>query len=134
MDARSPLLPHDELRILADFKCVEDHVLGPGDILYVPPGMAHWGVARGECTTFSIGFRAPRINDMVSRWADSLLERLDPETFYTDGDMGAATRAGEIRPRDLQRARTQVSVPIMLTAEDSVTTGSRWAQTKRTSG
>jgi len=96
------------LRILADFACTEDHILGPGDILYVPPGMAHWGVARGECTTFSIGFRAPRINDMVSRWADSLLERLDPETFYTDGDMGPATRAGEIRPRDLERARAQV--------------------------
>jgi len=107
-NSRSPLLPHDELRILAEFACAEDHVLGPGDVLYVPPGMAHWGVARGECTTFSIGFRAPRINDMVSRWADSLLERLDPETFYTDGDMGPATRAGEIRPRDLERARAQV--------------------------
>ena len=111
-NSRSPLLPHDELRILADFACTEDHVLGPGDILYVPPGMAHWGVARGECTTFSIGFRAPRINDMVSRWADSLLERLDPETFYADGDMGPATRAGEIRPRDLERARAQVSAAI----------------------
>ncbi len=107
-NSRSPLLPHDELRILADFAGTEDYVLGPGDMLYVPPGMAHWGVARGECTTFSIGFRAPRINDMVSRWADSLLERLDPETFYTDGDMDPATRAGEIRPRDLQRARAQV--------------------------
>jgi len=111
-NSRSPLLPHDELRILADFACTEDYVLGPGDMLYVPPGMAHWGVARGECTTFSIGFRAPRINDMVSRWADSLLERLDPETFYTDGDMGPATRAGEIRPRDLERARAQVSAAL----------------------
>ncbi|MGL4564563.1 MAG: JmjC domain-containing protein [Halioglobus sp.] len=108
-NSRSPLLPHDELRILADFACTEDYVLGPGDMLYVPPGMAHWGVALGECTTFSIGFRAPRINDMVSRWADSLLERLDPESFYTDRDMGPATRAGEIRPRDLERARAQVS-------------------------
>jgi 50S ribosomal protein L16 3-hydroxylase len=111
-NSRSPLLPHDELRILADFACTEDHVLGAGDMLYVPPGMAHWGVARGECTTFSIGFRAPRINDMVSRWADSLLERLDPETFYTDGDMGPVTRAGEIRPRDLERARAQVSAAL----------------------
>jgi len=111
-DSRSPLLPHEELRILADFACVEEYVLGPGDILYVPPGMAHWGVAQGECTTFSIGFRAPRINDMVSRWADSLLERLDPEDFYSDGDIGPATRAGEIRPRDLERVRAQVSAAV----------------------
>jgi 50S ribosomal protein L16 3-hydroxylase len=107
-DSRSPLLPHDELRILREFTCREEYLLGPGDVLYVPPGVAHWGVARGECTTFSIGFRAPRINDMVSRWADSLLEQIDPDVFYSDSDVEAAARAGEIRPRDLERVRAQV--------------------------
>jgi 50S ribosomal protein L16 3-hydroxylase len=67
-DAASTLLPHDELRILDTFECEQEYLLGPGDMLYVPPGIAHWGIAQGECTTFSIGFRAPRINDMVSRW------------------------------------------------------------------
>ena len=59
-----------------------EYLLGPGDMLYVPPGIAHWGIAQGECTTFSIGFRAPRLNDMVSRWADRLLESIDPEIFF----------------------------------------------------
>ena len=122
-DSRSPQLPHEELRILADFACVEEYVLGPGDILYVPPGIAHWGVAQGECTTFSIGFRAPRINDMVSRWADSVLERLDPESFYSDGDIGPATRAGEIRQRDLERVRTQVSAAVGQTIEGQAVDG-----------
>ena len=110
--AGSPLLPHDELRILRDFNCTAEYVLGPGDILYVPPGIAHWGVAQGECTTFSIGFRAPRVNDMVSRWADSLLEQLDPEVFYSDSHTEPVTRAGEIRPRDLERARAQVQAAL----------------------
>ncbi len=107
-NSQSPLLPHDELRILRDFNCTQEYVLGPGDILYVPPGVAHWGVALGESTTFSVGFRAPRINDMVSRWADGLLEQLDPELFYSDAHIQPVTRAGEITPQDLERVRAQL--------------------------
>ena len=119
-DAQTPLLPHDELRILRDFHCVQEYVLGPGDILYVPPGVAHWGTAMGECTTFSIGFRAPRLSDMVSCWADKLLEHMDAERFYTDALMEPASRAGEIRPRDLERVRAQLQAAL----EEE--TGSQW--------
>lgn len=107
-NADTPLLPHDDLRILRDFNCTQEYLLGPGDILYVPPGIAHWGIAQGECTTFSIGFRAPRVNDMVSRWADRLLETMDTDLFYTDSHIEPASRAGEIRPRDLERVRAQL--------------------------
>ncbi|MCB1701366.1 MAG: cupin domain-containing protein [Halioglobus sp.] len=117
-DANSPLIAHDELRILQQFECREEHVLGPGDILYVPPGLAHWGVAQGECTTFSIGFRAPRINDLVSRWADRVLEQLDPELFYTDSAIEAAPRAGEIRPQDLARVRAQLRAALERESSD----------------
>ena len=102
------LLPHDELRILDAFETSEEHLLRCGDILYVPPGTAHWGIAQSECTTFSIGFRAPRISDMVSRWADQLLEKLEPETFYRDAKRGPMTRPGEIHQRDLDRALAQL--------------------------
>lgn len=111
-DAQSALLPHDELRILRDFECTQEYVLSPGDILYVPPGIAHWGIAQGECTTFSIGFRAPRINDMVSRWADGLLAELDPELFYSDSRIEPVTRPGEIRPRDMERVLAQVQAAL----------------------
>lgn len=111
-DADTALLPHDELRILQHFECTREYLLGPGDVLYVPPGIAHWGTARGECTTFSIGFRAPRINDMVSRWADQLLEQLNPEQFYSDAHIEPVTRPGEIRPRDLQRALSQLQAAL----------------------
>jgi len=107
-DGSSPLQPHDELRILSLFECQEEYLLGPGDMLYIPPGVAHWGISQGEGTTFSIGFRAPRVNDMVSRWADKLLETLDPELFYSDAMLESVTRPGEIRPRDLERVLAQL--------------------------
>jgi 50S ribosomal protein L16 3-hydroxylase len=111
-DGSSTLLPHDELRILDTFECEQEYLLGPGDMLYVPPGVAHWGIAQGECTTFSIGFRAPRINDMVSRWVDQLLEQLDSDQFYRDAGQAPVTRPGEIRPRDLERVMAQLQAAL----------------------
>lgn len=107
-DSASKLLPHGELRILDAFTPREEYLLSPGDMLYVPPGIAHWGVARGESMTFSIGFRAPRIVDMVSRWVDQLLQQLEPDQFYQDGRRAPMTRPGEIHPRDLERAMAQL--------------------------
>jgi 50S ribosomal protein L16 3-hydroxylase len=107
-DADTRLLPHEELRLLQTFVVEQEFLLNTGDILYLPPGFAHWGTAVGECTTFSIGFRAPRITDMVSRFIDQLLEQLEPDQFYHDAIQVAATRAGELRPRDLDRALAQL--------------------------
>jgi 50S ribosomal protein L16 3-hydroxylase len=107
-DSTSPLLAHEEMRILNTFETSEEHLLGPGDILYVPPGIAHWGIAQGECTTFSIGFRAPGISDMLTRWTDQLLLQMDSEQFYSDAGRAAATRPGEIHINDVQHALTQL--------------------------
>jgi 50S ribosomal protein L16 3-hydroxylase len=106
-DSTTALLPHDELRILDEFETCEEHLLGPGDILYVPPGVAHWGIAQGECTTFSIGFRAPLMSDMLARWTDQLLLQLD-EQFYSDAGRAPATRPGELHANDVQQALAQL--------------------------
>ncbi|RLQ20595.1 cupin domain-containing protein [Seongchinamella sediminis] len=111
-DHDSPLAAHDELRILANFDQQAEFLLSPGDILYVPPGTAHWGIAQGECTTFSIGFRAPRVSELVSRFTDQLLTQLEPEQFYHDAGLEPATRAGEIRPRDLERVAAQLQAAL----------------------
>ena len=111
-DSSTPLQPHDGLRLLAEFEPVAEYLLEPGDILYLPPGVAHWGVARGESMTFSIGFRAPRINDMMSRWADFMLEQIDAEEFFRDPGRSPALRSGEIAQEDRQRAHAQLRAAI----------------------
>ena len=95
-DGSEALLPADGLRILADFDTTAEYLLEPGDILYVPPRLAHWGIARGDCMTYSLGFRAPRINDMLGRWMDALLEQVDPEAFYADPVPRGPAAPGEI--------------------------------------
>ena len=53
------LIPDLELAILEQFDPDQDTVLNPGDMLYLPPGCAHHGIALDPCLTYSIGFRAP---------------------------------------------------------------------------
>lgn len=104
-DGSTALLDHDQIRVLADFEVTQEYLLGPGDMLYVPPGLAHWGIAQGECTTFSIGFRAPRVSDLLSRFADSALEAMAPDAFFTDAGRERSRRPGEIEAPDIERAR-----------------------------
>ncbi|MFJ2991904.1 JmjC domain-containing protein [Pandoraea sp. NPDC087047] len=62
------------LRILKHFEAEEEWVLEPGDMLYLPPGYAHDGVAEGECMTYSIGFRAPLEQEMLQNFLYYLAE------------------------------------------------------------
>ncbi len=106
----SALLPHDTLKLLADFEPSEEWVLEPGDILYVPPGWSHNGVAVGDdCMTYSVGFRAPSRSELVSNWADDLLADMDDDDRFTDPDLALQANPGEISPAALARLHAMVS-------------------------
>ena len=96
-DGDSPLLPHEDLKLLADFEAVEEWVLEPGDILYVPPGIAHNGVAVGsDCMTYSVGFRAPSRNDLLGHYVDEVLDSIAEDDLYRDPDLQRQSNPGEI--------------------------------------
>lgn len=73
-----------ELRILANFAPQHSATLQPGDMLYVPPGVAHHGVATSDCVTWSIGFRAPSAAELLSDFSDQLIQELDDSKRYND--------------------------------------------------
>jgi 50S ribosomal protein L16 3-hydroxylase len=80
------------LKILSHFKPEEEHVLNPGDMLYLPPRWAHDGIAvGGDCMTISVGFRVPQrgglVGELVQRMADDLVDATlyrDPQQAATD--------------------------------------------------
>ena len=84
------LIPGLEQRILSHFETDQEWVLEAGDVLYLPPGIAHWGVAEGPCMTYSLGFRAPSQQELAADWFQHLvsltsLERLgDPRDLASD--------------------------------------------------
>lgn len=84
-DAATALRPSTDLKLLADFQESSRHVLEAGDILYVPPGTAHWGTALGDdCITLSVGFRAPSSAEILGRWAEEVIAGLDESQRFRD--------------------------------------------------
>lgn len=101
-DAQTPLLPHDDLRLLAQFEPVQEWLLEPGDILYLPPGLAHNGIAVGDdCMTLSVGFRAPARGELLARWCDEALADEPGELRYGDPGLERQANPGEITPQAL---------------------------------
>jgi 50S ribosomal protein L16 3-hydroxylase len=71
-------------------------VADPGDMIYVPPGVRHDGVALEPCFTYSIGFRAPRGAELGAAFLDWLHERGLPDRRYRDPDLRPTSRPGAI--------------------------------------
>lgn len=89
-------VPGLPLKILERFEPEEEWVLEAGDMLYLPPGVAHDGIAETECLTWSIGFRAPSDAQIVEGFLDELRDALDVEGHYGDRGAKAAAHPGEI--------------------------------------
>jgi 50S ribosomal protein L16 3-hydroxylase len=109
-DATTALRPHDDLRLLANFEATDEWLLEPGDILYVPPRIAHNGVAVGDdCMTYSIGFRAPSRSELIGDWCDDLLPRLSDDDRYGDPDLARQTNPGEIASAAIGRLHAMIT-------------------------
>ena len=84
--------PSAAIKVLKSFVPEEEWLLEPGDMLYLPPGVAHCGVAEGPCFTYSIGFLAPSHRELVQGFLGFLGEVLDagvdPDALYEDPDLG----------------------------------------------
>ena len=105
-DDDTPQLTENGLNLIPPFEADETYLLEPGDVLYVPPGVAHWGIAQGNSMTFSLGFRAPRVADLLARRVDAVLEQLADSALLEDGlTSNIPGRPGEITPAHLANAR-----------------------------
>ncbi|TCP10976.1 50S ribosomal protein L16 3-hydroxylase [Crenobacter luteus] len=75
------------LKILKDFRVEEEYVLEHGDMLYLPPRYAHYGVALEPGMTYSIGFRAPSAQELASQFLVYLQDRVCLDGRYADPDL-----------------------------------------------
>ena len=95
-----------ELDILREFEPEHEWELIPGDMLYLPPNVAHYGVALDDCLTFSIGFRAPRYSELLSAWIDDQIVQLPEQLQYQDPDLQLQVHCGEIDAATCERIRS----------------------------
>ena len=95
LDGRAPL------NVLRHFAAEQEHLLEPGDLLYLPPGWAHEGVAvGGNCMTCSIGMRSPQRGALAAEIVQRMAESADDPTLYRDAKQQATTTPAAV-PRAL---------------------------------
>ncbi|MBA1292406.1 cupin domain-containing protein [Pseudomonas lurida] len=104
--SESPLLQHADLRILAEFEESAEWVLEPGDMLYLPPRLAHYGIAEDDCMTYSVGFRAPSAAEVLTHFTDFLAQYLTDEERYTDADAQPVSDPHQIQSDALDRLKS----------------------------
>jgi 50S ribosomal protein L16 3-hydroxylase len=104
-DSDSPTLQHADLKILAEFVKTEEWVLEPGDMLYLPPLLAHCGTAEDDCMTYSVGFRAPSAAEVLTHFTDFLGQFLPDEERYSDADAQPTDDPTQIQRDSLDRLK-----------------------------
>jgi 50S ribosomal protein L16 3-hydroxylase len=104
LDGEAELLAETDLRILKRFEASQQWTLGPGDLLYLPPRVSHWGVAVTEGLTYSIGFRSPAVSELLGDLAVEMLAR-DHDLRYSDPPLSSAMASEEIAPEFIERAK-----------------------------
>jgi len=103
------LLPDCELNVLQRFTAEQSWDLQAGDLLYLPPGVAHHGIALEPgslpddsqsspslCMTWSIGMRAPSAADLLQALGEWLARSPTEGGRYRDPGSAMARRSGEI--------------------------------------
>ena len=127
-------LASDDLALIHPFKG-QTYSAREGDVLYLPPGVAHWGTAQRACITYSIGMRAPQLSDLGGELPDDESEN----PFYADPDLGVDEfRPGYISRRAIARAVAMIRKPgderdVARALGRSVTATKEWLTPERAS-
>ncbi|MER2491092.1 cupin domain-containing protein [Catenovulum sediminis] len=96
-------IPHPDLLQVDGFNACIDEILEPGDVLYIPPGCPHEGYAIEPALNYSVGFRAPNQQDLLSSFADFALQEECFNKRYTDPELQATQSPGLITEAETQK-------------------------------
>ena len=96
---------HEILLHVEAFDAIIDAELNAGDILYIPPGYPHEGIALSPSMSFSVGYRTQSAKDALSALADHLIDHDQANHLLTDPGRSAATHAGLVDKQDVTRIR-----------------------------
>jgi 50S ribosomal protein L16 3-hydroxylase len=113
-------LPDLDLRILKHFEPDADWLLGPGDVLYLPPGVPHWGIAEGPCMTWSVGLRAPAWRELAADWLHYAVEALAGDGRWCDPPDAAPPSEPAALPITLPGAMRGHIDQILASADESL--------------
>lgn len=107
-DAESEFVAGQPLKLLPEMDVNFDEILAPGDLLYVPPGLSHYGVAEDECLTYSFGFRMPNVAEMMDRVSDKFADDQLLKNPLTDIIRDKISPIGQISQAELEYLKAEL--------------------------
>ena len=107
-DAESEFVAGQPLKLLPEMEVHFDEVLAPGDLLYVPPGLSHYGVAEDDCLTYSFGFRMPNVAEMMDRVSDKFADDQLLKNPLTDIIRDKISPIGQISQAELEYLKAEL--------------------------
>ncbi|MFD1439330.1 ribosomal protein uL16 3-hydroxylase [Acinetobacter terrae] len=107
-DAESEFVAGQPLKLLPEMEVHFDEVLAPGDLLYVPPGLSHYGVAEDDCLTYSFGFRMPNVAEMMDRVSDKFAADQLLKNPLTDIIRDKISPIGQISQAELEYLKAEL--------------------------
>lgn len=108
------LVPDCDLRLLQQFAPEQSWELATGDMLYLPPQYAHWGIASSDdCMTYSIGFRAPDYQSLGQAFLAFLQDQMAQDKItlagrYHDPELRASSSPAKIQPTMVNNVNTHL--------------------------
>ncbi|MDG2394714.1 cupin domain-containing protein [Candidatus Thioglobus sp.] len=106
------------LRIMNQFTPDQEFDVEPGDVLYVPPKVAHHGMSLSDdCTTLSFGYRSYSAKEMFNAtpidqennyYLDPVWNACDAPAFIPDSAIQMANRTSEINALDFSKFVTKL--------------------------
>lgn len=85
-----------DIRLIENFQVDEEWIVEPGDMLYLPPRIGHYGVNIGRSVTWSVGFRAPKHQELFRDFIEMKFDQMAEDARYSDPDMQYAESTGEL--------------------------------------
>lgn len=107
-DENTAFVAGQPLKLLPEMDVHFDEVLAPGDLLYVPPGLSHYGVAEDDCLTFSFGFRMPNVATMMDRVSDRFADNALLKNPVIDIIRDQVGQIGEMTSNELAYLKAKV--------------------------
>jgi 50S ribosomal protein L16 3-hydroxylase len=98
------LIADSELRLIKQFKTQETYLCKPGDMLYLPPRLGHFGVAESDCMTWSMGFKAPNFHELLIDYMHEF-ELANEHKRFTDPGISLQKNPGEITAGQIKQLK-----------------------------
>ena len=106
-DKDTEFVADEPIRLFDDMgEIIFDEILEAGDVLYVPPKLAHFGVAQDDCLTFSFGCRRPNLMQIIDSMAD--IATNDSDLFIPMLLPQAMQASGELKAESIDAIKTQL--------------------------